>query len=98
MVDAVVTAWDAEPPVLGIDATVVCPLLPTYLDAAARSATEIFVRRARDKAQKHKGFSQDDTGTKGFRALVVTHMGGIGPASFWNFWEWFDRAFTSAVG
>ena len=42
LVDAVVEAWDRHPPVVGIDATVVVALLPTYV-AAGRSEIDLSV-------------------------------------------------------
>ena len=50
--------------------------------------------RSAEKSRKHKGYSQDDTGAKGFLALVVNHLGGVGPEEFW---KWFDGAFIEAL-
>ena len=79
---------------MGIDATVAVSLLPSYITAAAKSASAIFKLRSEEKSRKHRGYSQDDTGAKGFLALVVNHLGGVGPEEFW---EWFDGAFIEAL-
>ena len=94
MVDAVVTAFQNTPEHLGIDATVSVSLLPSYIRAAARSGTAIFQQRANEKKKKHEGFSADQTGSKGFLAMVMNHLGGTGPAEWW---KWFDAAFAQAV-
>ena len=94
LVDAIVAAFHRRPEYLGLDATIAVPLLQSYLSAAASSAKSIFGQRAREKSGKHKGFSGDATGTKGFLAIVGNHLGGIGTA---DFWAWFDGAFAEAV-
>ena len=91
MVDAIITTFDRMPEHLGIDATVSVSLLPSYIAAASKSASSIFDQRAREKARKHVGYSEDTTGVKGFLACVVNHLGGIGPKAFWT---WFDATFT----
>ena len=92
--DAIVAAFHRRPEYLGLDATIAVPLLQSYLAAAASSAKRIFAVRAREKSGKHKGFSNDATGTKGFLAIVGNHFGGIGTDEFWT---WFDGAFAEAV-
>ena len=94
LVDAIVTAFHRRPEYLGIDATVAVPLLPSYVAAAVQSASNLFALKAQAKASKHKGFSGDTNGTKGFIAIVINHFGAMGPDAFW---EWFDGAFAEAV-
>ena len=94
MVDAIVTTFNRMPEHIGIDATVAVSLLPSYVVAAAKSGTAIFDRRAAEKARKHLGYSNDETGVKGFLACVINHLGGIGPNEFW---AWFDGTFTEAA-
>ena len=94
MVDAIVTAFHRTPEHMGIDATMSVSLLPSYIKAAAKSGAAIFRQRSDEKHRKHIGFSKDTSGSKGFLALVINHLGGIGPPEFW---KWFDGAFTEAV-
>ena len=58
------------------------------------SASHIFTLRSDAKIAKHKGFSSDANGTKGFVAIVVNNYGAMGPDAFWS---WFDGAFAEAA-
>ena len=64
------------------------------MQQAATSAKELFRLKAKAKIKKHTYYSADEHGDRMFVAMVVTTMGGIGPASFWR---WFDGAFQRAV-
>ena len=94
LVDAVFTVWSRLPSHFGVDATVACPLLPSLLAQSSSSASAIFDRRDAEKRAKHRFFSSDPAGERALIVIAVTTLGGIGPVSFW---EWFDGAFAEAV-
>lgn len=72
---------------LAFDTTLTCPLLPSYLDLAARSPDAPFLDKASRKISKHAQ-GCIDMGND-FLPFVVTTFGGIGPPSF--------RAFLRSV-
>ena len=78
-VDVVITSYDLHPPVTAIDSTVSCPMLPTYVAAAALSASTLFTTRSEEKIEKHLPGCVDLG--RHFIALVFSSLGGIGPAS-----------------
>ena len=86
--DMLLTAWHLRIPQISFDVTVSCSFLPTYLDKAIADGNEIFVRRGQQKVD-HYTADCDDLGIA-FCAWVLNSMGGMGPSSFW---EWFDGMF-----
>ena len=76
-VDVVLTAHHLIPPVLTVDCTVSCPLLPSYSAAAASSSATIFSSRASEKDGKH--LAGCVALGRFFYPIVFTTLGGIGP-------------------
>ena len=93
-VDAVYHAWSQIPATTGVDATVACVLLEKHLRDAVKSAYAIFTERDKQKRKKHKYYSDDKEGDRQLISIVATTFGGIGPKSFWT---WFDSSFKDAV-
>ena len=85
------TAFDLHPAVVAIDATVSCPLLPSYVAAAAQDAHAIFKQRNAEKDLKHL----DGCCILGrsFMAIVFTTLGGIGPQSSL---DWISALYTAS--
>jgi hypothetical protein len=67
----------ALPPTTSLDITVSCPLLPSYLAAAAESSSSIFDQRHREKAAKHLAGCAELGRT--YLSYVLTTQGGVGP-------------------
>ena len=62
---------------IAVDATVSCPLLPTYLRDATLSSESMFLSRAKHKVEKHAAGCT--TLGRDFIAAVFTTFGGLGP-------------------
>ena len=88
-VDIVITSHDLHPPVLAVDCTVSCPLLPSHLNAAVKDAALLFTTRAAEKMSKHLPGCVDLG--RAFLAIVHTTFGGIGPQPAR---EWLDSLFS----
>lgn len=93
-VDAVYHAWSQIPATTAVDATVACVLLEKHIKEAVKSAHAIFITRDKQKRKKHRYYSNDEEGDRQFISIVATTFGGLGPKSFWT---WFDTAFKAAV-
>ena len=76
-VDLVITLFRAYPPVLAIDVTVSCPMLPSHVAAAAADADTLFATRAAEKNDKHLRGCNDQG--RAFLPLVFSSLGGLGP-------------------
>ena len=88
-VDVSITSFDLEPPSTSIDATVSCPLLPTYVRAAASSASAIFTARSREKERRHLAGCVD--ANRSYLTFVFTTLLSLGPA---NAREFIDSLFS----
>ena len=85
------TSYDLHPFTTAVDATVSCPLLPTYVAAAATSAAALFSARAAEKEDKHLAGCVEME--RAFLAVVFSTFGGIAPPSAC---EWLDSLFHTA--
>ena len=81
-VDIVATAWFRSAKPFAIDVTVSNPMLPTYIAAAMTDALAIFVRRDKEKVDKHgpgcTAMNRD------FAAAVFSTFGGLRGKEFLN--------------
>ena len=77
--DIIIDSPHLHPPVTTIDATVSCPLLPTYLSAATTDAAAIFQRRDNEKLAKHLPGCIDLE--RAYLSIVFTTLGAIGPST-----------------
>ena len=85
------TSYDLYPYTTAVDATVSCPLLPTYSAAAPTSASALFSVRAAEKEAKHLPGCVELG--RAFLAIVFSTLGGIGPPSACT---WLDSLFHVA--
>ena len=91
-VDIIITSYDLHPPITAIDSTVSCPMLPTYVAAAALSASALFTARSDEKMDKHLPGCVELG--RSFLAIVFSSLGGIGPAAAVDY---MDSIFSPAL-
>ena len=91
-IDAVITDYSGHPPITALDATVSCPLAPSYSSSAALDAATLFTARASEKLRKHLPGCAELGRT--FLPVVFTTLLGIGPASAL---EYLDSIFSAAL-
>ena len=76
-VDIVVTDYRLFPPITALDATVSCPMLPTYSATASADHRTLFLARAAEKVAKHlPGCAALG---RSFLPIVFSTLGGVGP-------------------
>ena len=88
-VDIVISTPHIAPFVVAVDATVSCPLVPSYVSAASRDSSLIFESRAKEKNAKHLPGCQGMG--RAFIPVVFTTFGGIGPPEAR---AWLDSLFS----
>jgi len=91
-IDLNLTSYARNPPTISFDFSVSCPLLPTYLSAAALDNSHIFRARASEKIRKH--FAGCLLLDRLFMPAIYTTLGGVGPASLITF---IDDVFRDAA-
>jgi hypothetical protein len=78
-----------SPPVTTLDFTISCPLLPTFMNAAALASETLFTMRTTEKNKKH--LNGCISLGRHFLPVVLSSLGGIGPPESV---EYLDRLFA----
>jgi len=75
--DLVIEDISLSPPITTLDFTISCPLLPSYINAAAISSESLFTTRTAEKNAKH--LNGCITLGRHFLPVVFSSLGGIAP-------------------
>ena len=89
--DLVIEDISLSPPITTLDFTISCPLLPSYVNAAAISSDSLFTVRTAEKNTKH--LNGCIALGRHFLPVVFSSLGGIGPP---DSIEYIDRLFAEA--
>ena len=87
--DLVIDDISLSPPVTTLDFTISCPLLPTFMNAAALASETLFTMRTTEKNKKH--LNGCISLGRHFLPVVLSSLGGIGPPESV---EYLDRLFA----